>query len=29
VLGDTAPHELDSATDDEIFDYIDKKFGKG
>jgi acyl transferase domain-containing protein/NAD(P)-dependent dehydrogenase (short-subunit alcohol dehydrogenase family)/acyl carrier protein len=29
ALGDTAPHELDSATDDEIFDYIDKKFGQG
>ncbi|MGW0769415.1 type I polyketide synthase [Streptomyces sp. NPDC002676] len=30
ALGDTAPHELDdSATDDDIFDYIDKKFGKG
>ncbi|MGX1135459.1 acyl transferase domain-containing protein/acyl carrier protein [Streptomyces glaucescens] len=29
ALGDTAAHELDAASDDEIFDYIDKKFGKG
>ncbi|WP_422070514.1 type I polyketide synthase [Streptomyces orinoci] len=27
--GEAAPYELDSATDDDIFDYIDKKFGKG
>ncbi|GGT54187.1 hypothetical protein GCM10010226_33920 [Streptomyces phaeofaciens] len=30
ALNDTAAsHELDSATDDELFDYIDKKFGTG
>ncbi|MGW2330392.1 type I polyketide synthase [Streptomyces sp. NPDC001700] len=29
VLGDTVPHTVDSVADDDIFDYIDKKFGKG
>jgi acyl carrier protein len=29
AVGGNAPHEVESATDDEIFSYIDNKFGKG